>query len=270
MGGPSESSSGFARNFSTEYTLTDATTAKIMRQVAFTNQKTKSYSSACSDPWSGSHGTKIAIAVVTAPTTIPIRTTRRTAALRTVRRDYPLASVRIDPFRSTGRCRRITGRARDPGSGHRKRRPGSVGLYSFRSTGRCRRITGRARDPGSGHRKRRPRRRRHGRSRSLGAQVQAPRYITAWNGYLAGNKRPMGLGASLFLIAVGAILTWAVTAEASGIDIQVVGVILMIVGLIGFVLSILFWSTWGGPAYFGGRRRTNADGEPPPPGPPPP
>src|SRR5918999_22874 len=237
MGGPSESSSGFARNFSTEYTLTDATTAKIMRQIAVTNQKTKSYSSACSDPWSGSHGTKIAIAVVTAPTTIPIRTTRRTAALRTVRRDYPLASVRIDPFRSTGRCRRITGRARDPGSGHRKRRP---------------------------------KRRRHGRSRSLGAEVQAPRYITAWNGYLAGNKRPMGLGASLFLIAVGAILTWAVTAEASGIDIQVVGVILMIVGLIGFVLSILFWSTWGGPAYFGGRRRTNADGEPPPPGPPPP
>jgi Domain of unknown function (DUF6458) len=80
----------------------------------------------------------------------------------------------------------------------------------------------------------------------------------------------MGLGASLFLIAVGAILTWAVTAEASGIDIQVVGVILMIVGLIGFVLSILFWSTWGGPAYFGGRRRTYVDEEPPPRGPPPP
>ena len=73
----------------------------------------------------------------------------------------------------------------------------------------------------------------------------------------------MGLGASLFLIAVGAILTWAVTAEASGIDIQVVGVILMIVGLIGFVLSILFWSTWGGPAYFGSRRRTYVDEEPP-------
>jgi hypothetical protein len=55
-----------------------------------------------------------------------------------------------------------------------------------------------------------------------------------------------------------------VTAEASGVDIQVVGVILMIVGLIGFVLSILFWSTWGGPAYFGGRRRTYVDEEPPP------
>jgi hypothetical protein len=41
-------------------------------------------------------------------------------------------------------------------AGHRKRRPRSVGLYSFRSTGRCRRITGKARDPESGHRKRRP------------------------------------------------------------------------------------------------------------------
>jgi hypothetical protein len=81
----------------------------------------------------------------------------------------------------------------------------------------------------------------------------------------------MGLGASLFLIAVGAILTWAVTAEASGVDIQVVGVILMVVGLVGFVLSILFWSTWGGPAYFGTRRRaTYVDEERPPPGPPPP
>jgi Domain of unknown function (DUF6458) len=79
----------------------------------------------------------------------------------------------------------------------------------------------------------------------------------------------MGLGASLFLIAVGAILTWAVTAEVSGLDIQVVGVILMIVGVIGFVLSMLFWSTWGGPAYFGTRRRTYVDEERPPPGPPP-
>jgi hypothetical protein len=80
----------------------------------------------------------------------------------------------------------------------------------------------------------------------------------------------MGLGASLFLIAAGAILTWAVTAEVSGVDIQVVGVILMIVGLIGFLLSILFWSSWGGPGYIGARRRTYVDEEPPRPGPPPP
>jgi hypothetical protein len=70
----------------------------------------------------------------------------------------------------------------------------------------------------------------------------------------------MGLGVSLVLIAVGAILTWAVNAEVSGLDIQVVGVILMIVGVVGFLLSMLFWSSWGGPAYFG--RRTYVEERP--------
>ena len=65
----------------------------------------------------------------------------------------------------------------------------------------------------------------------------------------------MGLGVSLFLIAVGAILTWAVNATASGIDINAVGVILLVVGVAGLLLSLLFWSSWGGPAYFGERRR---------------
>lgn len=65
----------------------------------------------------------------------------------------------------------------------------------------------------------------------------------------------MGLGVSLFLIAIGAVLTWAVTAEVAGLDITTVGVILMIVGAIGLVLSMLFWSSWGGPAYFAGDRR---------------
>jgi hypothetical protein len=65
----------------------------------------------------------------------------------------------------------------------------------------------------------------------------------------------MGLGVSLVLIAAGAILAWAVKAEVSGLDIQVIGVILMIVGIVGFLLSMLFWSSWGGPAYFSGRRR---------------
>jgi hypothetical protein len=63
----------------------------------------------------------------------------------------------------------------------------------------------------------------------------------------------MGIGVSLILIAVGAILTWAVEASVSGLDINAVGVILMIVGLVGFVLSLAFWSTWWGPGYF---RRT--------------
>ena len=56
----------------------------------------------------------------------------------------------------------------------------------------------------------------------------------------------MGISVSLILIAVGAILTWAVTATVSGVDINVVGVILMIVGAAGLILSMLFWSSWGG------------------------
>ena len=56
----------------------------------------------------------------------------------------------------------------------------------------------------------------------------------------------MGIGVSLILIAAGAILTWAVSAEASGVDLQTVGVILMVVGAIGAVLSLVFWSSWGG------------------------
>jgi len=56
----------------------------------------------------------------------------------------------------------------------------------------------------------------------------------------------MGISISLVLIAVGAILTWAVTATVSGIDLTTVGVILMIVGAAGLVLSMIFWSSWGG------------------------
>ena len=48
----------------------------------------------------------------------------------------------------------------------------------------------------------------------------------------------MTIGASLFLIAVGAILKFAVTASVAGIDLQVVGVILMIVGAVGLVLGL--------------------------------
>ena len=67
----------------------------------------------------------------------------------------------------------------------------------------------------------------------------------------------MGIGVSLILIAVGAILTWAVETSVSGLDVNAVGVILMIVGAIGFTLSMLFWSSFWGPGYF---RRTYAEG----------
>lgn len=61
----------------------------------------------------------------------------------------------------------------------------------------------------------------------------------------------MGIGVSLFLFAVGAVLTWAIEVEAQGINLNLVGVILMIVGAVGFVLSMLFWSPW---APYGSRR----------------
>jgi hypothetical protein len=66
----------------------------------------------------------------------------------------------------------------------------------------------------------------------------------------------MGLGVSIFLIAVGAILTWAVNASVSGLELDTIGVILMIVGVLGLVLSMIFWSSWGGFANGGTRRRT--------------
>lgn len=56
----------------------------------------------------------------------------------------------------------------------------------------------------------------------------------------------MGISLSLFLIAIGAVLAWAVNAEVSGIDIQVAGIILVVVGVIGLVASLIFWSSWGG------------------------
>ncbi len=56
----------------------------------------------------------------------------------------------------------------------------------------------------------------------------------------------MGVTASLLLSAVGAILIWAVSATTSGVNIHTVGVILLIAGIVGFVVSLFFWSSWGG------------------------
>ncbi len=55
----------------------------------------------------------------------------------------------------------------------------------------------------------------------------------------------MGLGISLVLIAAGAILRWAVTASTTGVNLHVVGLILMIIGIIGLVLSLVFWASLG-------------------------
>lgn len=54
----------------------------------------------------------------------------------------------------------------------------------------------------------------------------------------------MGIGVSIFLFAIGAILAFAVEANTRGIDLNVVGVILMIVGAIGLLLTMMFWSSW--------------------------
>jgi len=68
----------------------------------------------------------------------------------------------------------------------------------------------------------------------------------------------MGIGLSLILVAVGAILTWAVSAEVSGVDLTTVGVILMVVGIVGVLLSLVFWSSWGG---FGSTHRETIIGD---------
>ena len=75
----------------------------------------------------------------------------------------------------------------------------------------------------------------------------------------------MGLGVGIFLIAVGAILAFAVNSTSSAVDVNTVGWILMVVGLLGIVLSLLFWQSWAGPGYWGRRRTTYVDEAPPPP-----
>lgn len=54
----------------------------------------------------------------------------------------------------------------------------------------------------------------------------------------------MTIGTSLLLIAVGAILKYAVTADVSGFDIHVAGVILMLIGILGLILSLLYTFVW--------------------------
>jgi hypothetical protein len=58
----------------------------------------------------------------------------------------------------------------------------------------------------------------------------------------------MRIGGSLFLIALGAVLKFAVTYQTSGVNLSTVGVILMVVGIIGLVLTLIMMST---------RRRTD-------------
>ena len=74
----------------------------------------------------------------------------------------------------------------------------------------------------------------------------------------------MGLGAGIFLIAVGAILAFAVHSTSGSVDVNTVGWILMVVGLLSLLLSLLVWQSWAGPGYLGRRRTTYVDEGPPP------
>jgi uncharacterized YccA/Bax inhibitor family protein len=68
----------------------------------------------------------------------------------------------------------------------------------------------------------------------------------------------MSIGVSLAVIALGAILTWAVSAEVAGVDIHTVGVILLVVGLAGLLVSLVLTfahESWAAPTEPDGRKR---------------
>ena len=54
----------------------------------------------------------------------------------------------------------------------------------------------------------------------------------------------MTIGSSIVLMAVGAILKWAVTAHVSGINLQTAGTVLFVLGILGLVLSLLYTFVW--------------------------
>jgi hypothetical protein len=55
----------------------------------------------------------------------------------------------------------------------------------------------------------------------------------------------MATGISLFFLAVGAILTFAIETTVEGVDLDTVGVILMVIGLLGMLFSLVLWDSWG-------------------------
>ncbi|GAB1688276.1 DUF6458 family protein [Krasilnikovia sp. M28-CT-15] len=90
----------------------------------------------------------------------------------------------------------------------------------------------------------------------------------------------MGIGGSIFLLALGAILAFAVNADISGLDLNVVGWVLMAAGLVGLIVTIWYWNSrrravvvnQARPGVVGGGtvteyRETRRDDVPPPPPP---
>ncbi|HKP89417.1 MAG TPA: DUF6458 family protein [Thermoleophilaceae bacterium] len=74
----------------------------------------------------------------------------------------------------------------------------------------------------------------------------------------------MTIGSSIVLIAIGAVLRYAVTGEVDWIDIQTVGTILLLVGVLGLILSLLYTFMWS-PASRRRREHEYYDDRPPPP-----
>ena len=72
----------------------------------------------------------------------------------------------------------------------------------------------------------------------------------------------MGIIISLILIAFGAILTWAVNSTSSSVDVNVIGVVLMVVGILVFAISIVLWRTWWGVGFWEGMYGEGAPGSP--------
>jgi hypothetical protein len=90
----------------------------------------------------------------------------------------------------------------------------------------------------------------------------------------------MGIGGSIFLLALGAILAFAVNADISGIDINIVGWVLMVAGLVGLIITVWYWNSRrrtvvsqarpvarGDGGYVSEYRETRREDPPPPPPP---
>jgi hypothetical protein len=71
-----------------------------------------------------------------------------------------------------------------------------------------------------------------------------------------GEYEEMGIATSIVVFAIGAVLRFATTVHTSNWNIHGIGVILMIVGAVGFVVSLIFWGSWGAFSGSSRRRRT--------------
>jgi hypothetical protein len=59
----------------------------------------------------------------------------------------------------------------------------------------------------------------------------------------------MATGISLFFLAIGAILTFAIETSVEGVDLDTIGVILMVIGLLGMLFSLVLWDSWSPRSY---------------------